>query len=95
MPSSRPIPDCLTPPNGVATRTDVLELTERVPVSTARSASAKSATATSATAASVAGFTTVRVALTGRTVRDTPPRRSRPAVTIAAGTIGPAAYLVT
>jgi hypothetical protein len=43
----------------------------------------------------VAGFTTVRVALTGRTVRDTPPRRSRPAVTIAAGTIEPAAYLVT
>src|ERR687888_1191213 len=36
IPSSRPNPDCLKPPNGVETRTDVFELTERTPVSSAR-----------------------------------------------------------
>src|SRR3989304_1340949 len=29
MPSSRPKPDCLKPPNGVETRTELFELTER------------------------------------------------------------------
>ena len=36
MPSSRPKPDCLKPPNGVAGRTELFELTERTPVSSAR-----------------------------------------------------------
>ena len=36
IPSSRPKPDCLKPPNGVDTRTDVFELIERTPVSIAR-----------------------------------------------------------
>ncbi len=36
MPSSRPKPDCLKPPNGVETRTELFELTERTPVSSAR-----------------------------------------------------------
>src|SRR5229473_2381487 len=36
MPSSRPKPDCLKPPNGVATRTDVFELSESTPVSIKR-----------------------------------------------------------
>ncbi len=36
MPSSRPKPDCLKPPNGVATRTELFELTESTPASTAR-----------------------------------------------------------
>ena len=31
MPSSRPKPDCLKPPNGVETRTELFELTERTP----------------------------------------------------------------
>jgi len=35
-PSSRPMPDCLKPPNGVVTRTELFELIEIVPVSTAR-----------------------------------------------------------
>ncbi len=35
-PSSRPIPDCLKPPNGVAYRTDECEFTDRFPVSIAR-----------------------------------------------------------
>ena len=35
-PSSRPTPDCLKPPNGVDTRTDVLELIDSTPVSIAR-----------------------------------------------------------
>src|SRR5215475_9857207 len=35
-PSSRPSPDCLTPPNGVQYRTDECELTLSVPVSTPR-----------------------------------------------------------
>src|SRR5882757_10210703 len=35
-PSSRPSPDCLNPPNGVQYRTDACELTDRLPVSTAR-----------------------------------------------------------
>src|SRR5215467_10533184 len=35
-PSSRPSPDCLNPPNGVQYRTDECELTDRLPVSTAR-----------------------------------------------------------
>src|SRR5919198_598275 len=35
-PSSRPNPDCLKPPNGVAGRTDVFELIDRTPVSSAR-----------------------------------------------------------
>ena len=36
MPSSRPNPDCLKPPNGVETRTEELQLIERTPVSSAR-----------------------------------------------------------
>src|SRR5579862_4758769 len=36
MPSSRPNPDCLNPPNGVETRTDELLLMESTPVSRAR-----------------------------------------------------------
>src|SRR5580700_2571286 len=36
MPSSRPKPDCLNPPNGVETRTEELLLMERTPVSSAR-----------------------------------------------------------
>src|SRR5580698_7301272 len=36
MPSSRPNPDCLNPPNGVDTRTEELLLTESTPVSSAR-----------------------------------------------------------
>src|SRR5579863_10107705 len=36
MPSSRPNPDCLNPPNGVDTRTEELLLMERTPVSSAR-----------------------------------------------------------
>ena len=36
MPSSRPKPDCLNPPNGVCTRTEPFELTEMAPVSSAR-----------------------------------------------------------
>ena len=36
MPSSRPKPLCLKPPNGVDTRTDEFELTDRTPVSRAR-----------------------------------------------------------
>ena len=35
MPSSRPKPDCLKPPNGVEGRTELFELTERTPVSSA------------------------------------------------------------
>src|SRR4029077_6224249 len=35
-PSSRPRPDCLNPPKGVQYRTDELELTDSVPVSTSR-----------------------------------------------------------
>src|SRR5215475_5302400 len=35
-PSSLPSPDCLNPPNGVQYRTDECELTDRLPVSTAR-----------------------------------------------------------
>ena len=31
MPSSRPKPDCFMPPNGVWTRTELFELTERTP----------------------------------------------------------------
>jgi hypothetical protein len=30
------MPDCLKPPNGVVTRTEVFELTESVPASSAR-----------------------------------------------------------
>src|SRR5579863_7701502 len=36
MPSSRPNPDCLNPPNGVETRTEELLLMDRTPVSRAR-----------------------------------------------------------
>src|SRR5450755_3284618 len=36
MPSSRPKPDCLKPPNGVETRTDELLLMDSTPVSSAR-----------------------------------------------------------
>ena len=36
MPSSRPKPVCLKPPNGVDGRTDEFELIERTPVSIAR-----------------------------------------------------------
>src|SRR5437763_15861295 len=36
MPSSRPKPDCLKPPNGVDGRTDALELIDSTPVSSAR-----------------------------------------------------------
>ena len=36
MPSSRPKPDCLNPPNGVETRTEEFLLIERTPVSSAR-----------------------------------------------------------
>ena len=36
MPSSRPKPDCLKPPNGVETRTELFELIESTPVSSAR-----------------------------------------------------------
>src|ERR1041384_1657264 len=36
MPSSRPKPLCLKPPNGVETRTDEFELIDRTPVSLAR-----------------------------------------------------------
>ena len=36
MPSSRPKPDCLKPPNGVWTRTELFELTDSTPVSSAR-----------------------------------------------------------
>ena len=36
MPSSRPKPDCFIPPNGVETRTELFELTDRTPASTAR-----------------------------------------------------------
>ena len=36
MPSSRPKPDCLKPPNGVEGRTDEFELIDRTPVSIAR-----------------------------------------------------------
>ena len=36
MPSSRPKPLCLKPPNGVETRTEVFELIESTPVSIAR-----------------------------------------------------------
>src|SRR5580692_7406662 len=35
-PSSRPRPDCLNPPNGVQYLTEECELTDRLPVSTAR-----------------------------------------------------------
>ena len=36
MPSSRPKPDCLKPPNGVETRTELFELMLSTPVSSAR-----------------------------------------------------------
>ena len=36
IPSSRPKPDCLKPPNGVETRTELFELTDSTPVSSAR-----------------------------------------------------------
>ncbi len=36
MPSSRPNPDCLKPPNGVVGRTELFELIEITPVSSAR-----------------------------------------------------------
>ena len=36
MPSSRPNPDCFIPPNGVATRTELFELTLSTPASTPR-----------------------------------------------------------
>ena len=36
MPSSRPKPDCLTPPKGVTTRTELLELMDTTPVAIAR-----------------------------------------------------------
>src|ERR1700743_2777253 len=35
-PSSRPSPDCLNPPNGVAYRTEECEFTDRLPACTAR-----------------------------------------------------------
>src|SRR5262249_18031559 len=36
MPSWRPKPDCLKPPNGVVGRTELFELTDSTPVSSAR-----------------------------------------------------------
>ena len=36
MPSSRPKPDCFKPPNGVWTRTELLEFTDSTPVSSER-----------------------------------------------------------